>query len=52
MTTRSDRRHPHLALRARYLHGEITITARDRFAIGALVLVIVAAATVVVALLS
>jgi len=50
--SKSSRSHrPHLALRARYRDGEIAFVARDRFAIGAVVVLLVAVAIVVMVVL-
>jgi hypothetical protein len=54
MTSRSERRRPHLALRARYHGGEVEFEARDRYAIGAVVVLfaVVAIVAMVVAVVT
>jgi len=47
MTSRSDRDRSQLALRARYGGGEIAFEARERFAVGAVVVLIVVLIVVV-----
>ena len=45
------RQRPHLALRARYGDGELAVEAREQFAIGAVVVLLVAVAVVVMVVL-
>lgn len=49
MTSRSEppRKRPHLALRARYGEGELAFEAREKFAVVAAVVLVVAVAIVV-----
>ena len=53
MTSRSEsrRQRPHLALRARYGEGEIAFEAREKFAVVAVVVLLVSVAIAVTVLL-
>ncbi len=52
MTTPSERDRSQLALRARHGQSEIAFEARERFAIGAVVVLVVVVASIVLAMLA